>query len=55
MERVKGFEPSAQNSQPANSQIVVKLLQAGCTQIRAHEPGAASPDLAKVVAAWGLA
>jgi hypothetical protein len=52
MERVKGIEPSSQNSESSQKQPLPTLPQADCTQGRAQIPDAASPDLAKVVAAW---
>jgi len=52
LERVKGIEPSPQNSESAHNQPLPTQAQAGYTQGRAQIPDAASPDLATVVAAW---
>jgi hypothetical protein len=52
MERAKGFEPLAGKSEHAHNQGVTSNGQTDYTQIRAQKPDAASPDLAKVVAAW---
>jgi hypothetical protein len=52
MERAKGFEPSAENSEVLPNQQSSETAKVGCTQIRAQIPDSASPDLAKVVAAW---
>jgi hypothetical protein len=52
LERAKGFEPSAHNSQPPQSQVPPESTEAGHTQIRAQILDSSSPDLAKVVAAW---
>jgi hypothetical protein len=52
MERAKGFEPSAENLEVAVNQHSSETAKAGCTQIRAQIPASATPDLAKVVAAW---
>jgi hypothetical protein len=52
MERAKGFEPSAQNSQIAYNQCSSQPSKSECTQIRAHNTGPACPELAKVVSAW---
>ena len=49
---MKGIEPSPQNSESAHNQPLPTQAQAGYTQGRAQIPDAASPDLAKVVAAW---
>lgn len=52
MERAKGFEPSAQPSEPIQPQLVQNFTPAGCTQIRVqiHDPG--TPDLERVIAVW---
>jgi hypothetical protein len=52
MERVKGIEPSTQISESAQNQPLPGPPQVEYTQGRAQIPDAASPDLAKVVAAW---
>ena len=52
LERVKGIEPSPQNSEFAQNQALPQHAEADYTQGRAQIPDAASPDLAKVVAAW---
>ncbi len=51
MERAKGFEPSAPNSQPADSQRVSNHAQAAYAQIRAQEKSL-PPELQRIVAAW---
>jgi hypothetical protein len=53
MERAKGIEPSAENSQPIESQPVSEHAQAAHTQIRAQIQGNDGRDLAQVVNAWG--
>ena len=52
MERAKGFELSQQNSQAAENTLVSPVSTGDYTQIRAQTPDIASPDLARVVAAW---
>jgi hypothetical protein len=52
LERAKGFEPSAQNSEVAQNQASPQPAQDDCTQIRAQILGELGPDLARVIAAW---
>ena len=52
LERAKGFEPSAQNSELVDSQALPQSEKSDYTQIRAQILDSSSPDLAKVVAAW---
>lgn len=52
LERVKGIEPSPQNSESEQNQALPTNAEVLCTQGRAQIPDAASPDLAKVVEAW---
>jgi hypothetical protein len=52
LERVKGIEPSTENSQAAPNQSVPTSAQDTYTQGRAQIPDSSCPDLAKVVAAW---
>jgi len=52
MERVKGIEPSAQNSQTAESQHTPKDGERAYTQIRAQIQGNDGRDLSQVVNAW---
>jgi hypothetical protein len=52
LERAKGFEPSAQNSELVDSQVPPQPDKSDYTQIRAQILDSSSPDLAKVVAAW---
>ena len=52
MERAKGFELSQQNSQAAENTLVSPVSTGDYTQIRAQTPDIASPELARVVAAW---
>ena len=52
MERAKGFEPSAQNSQPAQPQNHPQSANSHYTQIRAQILGELGPELAQVVTAW---
>jgi hypothetical protein len=52
LERAKGFEPSARNSESTQNQATPQPAQVGCTQIRAQILGELGPELARVVAAW---
>ena len=52
MERVKGIEPCAQNSQIAENQHTPPDVERAYTQIRAQILDSSCPDLAKVVAGW---
>ena len=52
MERAKGFEPSAQNPQPAQPQISAQTPDPPYTQIRAQISGRPEPELNTVVEAW---
>jgi hypothetical protein len=52
LERAKGFEPSAQNSELVDSQALPQSEKSDYTQIRAQILDSSSPDLAKVVEAW---
>jgi hypothetical protein len=52
MERAKGFEPFAQNSQQVQSQKNPQSSNSDYTQIRAQILGAFGPDVAQVVASW---
>lgn len=52
MERVKGIEPSLENSQKAQNQPLSPHAPDGYTQGRAQIAGAACPELAQVVGAW---
>ena len=52
MERVKGIEPSAQNSQASENQQASKDGETAYTQIRAQIQGNDGRDLSQVVEAW---
>jgi hypothetical protein len=52
LERAKGFEPLAQNSENTQNQASPQPAQEGCTQIRAQILGELGPELARVVAVW---
>jgi hypothetical protein len=52
VERAKGFEPFAQNSEVAQNQASPQPAQNDCTQIRAQIPDLSCPELARVVAVW---
>jgi hypothetical protein len=52
LERVKGFEPSASNSQAVESQPVSESAETPYTQIRAQIAGDIGRDLSQVVGAW---
>ena len=52
MERAKGFEPFAKNSESPDSECFPKPAKPDHTQIRAHAGGVTCPDLAIVVAVW---
>jgi hypothetical protein len=52
MERVKGIEACADNSQPADNRQATQEVERGYTQIRAQIEKPLEPDLAAVVAAW---
>jgi hypothetical protein len=52
MERVKGIEPSSQDSQASVSQQAPKDGEAAYTQIRAQIVGNDGRDLSHVVEAW---
>jgi hypothetical protein len=52
LERVKGIEPSPQNSQPVESQSSAEHTQTAYTQIGAQIQGNDSRDLSQVVNAW---
>jgi hypothetical protein len=52
MERVKGIEPSSGYSEVPQHQQSSDSAPLDHTQIRAQVADSASPDLAKVVAAW---
>jgi len=52
MERVKGIEACADNSQPADNQYAAQDGERAYTQIRAQIEKPLEPDLAAVVVAW---
>jgi hypothetical protein len=52
LERAKGFEPSTQNSEPAQPQASPESTQEGYTQIRAQISEPIDSDLEKVCRAW---
>ena len=52
MERAKGFEPSAQNSEVTQPQAPANSSEEGYTQIRAQILNSADSDLQKVAVAW---
>ena len=52
MERVKGIEPSTENSQPVENQPVSEHADTAYTQIRAQIQGNDGRDLSHVVKAW---
>jgi hypothetical protein len=52
LERAKGFEPSAQNSQPLQPQNHPQSADSDYTQIRAQILGVLGPELSQVVASW---
>ena len=52
MERVKGIEAFAENTQVAQNQYTTQEGERGYTQIRAQIEKPLEPDLAAVVAAW---
>jgi hypothetical protein len=52
MERVKGIEPSTENLQAAQSQLVTTLANDTYTQGRAQISDSSCPDLARVVDSW---
>ena len=52
LERAKGFEPSAQNSQPVQNQNSPETTSPAYTQIRAQILGELGPELTRVVANW---
>jgi hypothetical protein len=52
MERVKGIEACADNSQVADNQQATQEGERGYTQIRAQIEGNDGRDLAQVVNAW---
>jgi hypothetical protein len=52
LERVKGIEACADNSQAADNQHATQEGERGYTQIRAQIEKPLEPDLAAVVAAW---
>ena len=52
LERAKGFEPSSQNAQAAQSQNDLQSANSDYTQIRAQILGELGPELAQVVAVW---
>jgi hypothetical protein len=52
MERAKGFEPSASNSQQTENQRVAEYSDTAYIQIRAQIQGNDGRDLAQVVASW---
>ena len=52
MERVKGIEACADNSQAADNQHATQEGERGYTQIRAQIEKPLEPDLAAVVAVW---
>jgi hypothetical protein len=52
LERAKGFEPLAQNSESPQNQEFPKSGREDYTQIRAQILGQLGPELTHVVAAW---
>ena len=52
MERVKGIEPSRENSKSLINTSDSESLQADYTQIRAQILGELGPDLTRVVTVW---
>src|SRR5437879_1582000 len=52
LERAKGFEPSAQNSQAIQPQEIPQGPESGYTQIRAQILGQGDCELAQVAQAW---
>ncbi len=50
--RVKGIEPSTEDSKVVENESRRMSADAGHTQIRAQITGATRPDLSRVVAAW---
>jgi hypothetical protein len=52
LERVKGFEPSAESALDAQNQVTGTGGQADHTQIRAQIPDTLGRDVSLVVAAW---